>query len=57
MEDVDLEHEKKLTDIFEEANNLYDEILNTDQPTNSGEIQVSMRILISLKLKNPAKAH
>lgn len=40
MEDIDLQHEKKLTDIFEEANNIYDEILNTDQPTNSGDIQV-----------------
>lgn len=39
MDEADVE-QKKLTEIFEDGLNLYEEIVNSDQPTNSGDIQV-----------------
>lgn len=41
MADSDTEQHKKLTDIFEEGHNIYEDISNSDQPTNSGDVQVS----------------
>jgi len=48
MEDPDSDQQKKLTEIYEEGYNLYEEILHTDQPTNSGDIQVKIRRAMKL---------
>ncbi|XP_046672286.1 immunoglobulin-binding protein 1 [Homalodisca vitripennis] len=48
MEEADREQDKKLREIFEEGHVIYEEILNTDQPTNSGDIQVKIRRAMKL---------
>lgn len=36
------EGEKKLSDMYDEAYALYEEVQNTDQPTNCGMVQVRL---------------
>uniref|UniRef100_A0A1B6FST5 Immunoglobulin-binding protein 1 n=1 Tax=Cuerna arida TaxID=1464854 RepID=A0A1B6FST5_9HEMI len=48
MEEADMEQDKKLREIFEEGYDLYEEIINTDQPTNSGDVQVKIRRAMKL---------
>uniref|UniRef100_A0A1B6L7W4 Immunoglobulin-binding protein 1 n=1 Tax=Graphocephala atropunctata TaxID=36148 RepID=A0A1B6L7W4_9HEMI len=48
MGEADTDQHKKLKEIFEEGHVLYEEVLNTDQPTNSGEVQVKIRRAMKL---------